>query len=161
MSQSSGIPTIYQRLWFNDRELLDSSETVSSIGIMQDDVFEILEIEVSNAVDISQLRDVVAFSRTTSRKGPKTSPAEGFAGTVSLICISLKSLTQNLAIFQGLYGLAPAVLDSRATSLDGSDGISSDVAASATSIPCPVCTYLNAPTEEVCGVCRSPMISLV
>lgn len=80
-------PTLYQRIFFNNREIEDSSETVESIGITQGESLQVLLLDVPNEdeVDIGLFENSAPVSsrpRATSKDKPKSNGRpEGFVGT--------------------------------------------------------------------------------
>ncbi|KAL8293185.1 hypothetical protein RQP46_000879 [Phenoliferia psychrophenolica] len=69
------IPTIYQRLWYNNQEL-ESDDTVEALGLHNGAVIEVLEVKVDDDVDLGQLDDSVP---NANRK--RKNREEGFGGT--------------------------------------------------------------------------------
>jgi hypothetical protein len=69
------IPTIYQRLWYNNREL-ESSDTVEELGLYNGATIEVLEVSVDDDIDLGKLDDAVPDAdRKRKNRG------EGFGGT--------------------------------------------------------------------------------
>lgn len=80
-------PTLYQRIFFKNREVEDSAETVESIGITQGESLQVLLLDVPDEddVDIDLFDDGVPVSsrpKVTSKDKPKSNGRrEGFGGT--------------------------------------------------------------------------------
>lgn len=69
------IPIMLQKIWFNGRDIEDSSETVESIGITEHETLHVLEVSRDDPVDFSDTRS------KRKNKSKSNGRVEGFAGT--------------------------------------------------------------------------------
>lgn len=78
ISDSFGIPTIYQRLFIDGREL-NNDETVEVLGLCRGALLELFEVQVDENISLDQLDD--AIDPSVRPKRGKKSREEGFDNT--------------------------------------------------------------------------------
>jgi ubiquitin carboxyl-terminal hydrolase 48 len=132
IEKKTEIPILYQKVYFNGREIEDASETIESIGVTDQETLFVQElIAYDDDVDISKLVDEPTGKARKTQNGDKkaTSRTEGFGGT-------------GLLGFSAIPATEPEEAASIAAALPGT---------------CTQCTYLNSSDLHFCEMCEHPL----
>ena len=163
------IPTIYQRLFLDSREL-DSAETVAELALCGGDTIGLLEVKVDDGeVDLSLLDDTIDEKQRTKARKTKKSREEGFGGT-GLFGFDLERQEGDIEMVDAITNgngkkSSPLAVEERKAngakmelgiSSSGSDALIAD-ADEPDAVPCPVCTFEQNYLNDDCEVCGSSM----
>jgi len=133
------IPPVFQTLFLNGHELADGSATVTEIGLLLNDTFDLRQDQ-----ETDQMSDFEDFQK------PRVNEVEGFGGTL------LGGFTT---------GTEGSDADELAPSLGGSGtdgkGMEYPPSSSPTHYPgtkaCPACTFDNSSLDKNCQMCLNPL----
>lgn len=157
------IPTIYQRLFYNGREL-ESQETVVELGLCGGEYLELLEMKMDDEdVELSKLDDSIdEVERERNRKGGRKGRVEGFGGT-GLMGFTYSTATTAAAVSSAATSAAVSegdveMKDPRRSAENGNaEASGSGSSRNQDEISCPRCTVIQSVYNKVCEVCDNSL----
>lgn len=146
------IATIYQRLFFEGREI-ENDETVETLGICAGAILELFEMEVDENVDLGDLDDAVVVP---SKRGKRVRE-EGFGGTGLFGWESQEKdkVVQEKMAFVGVEVPVPSESKS-----NGSKSKRAKAEPDMELVSCASCTFEQIP-QELCELCELPLNGVV
>lgn len=126
----TGIQVLYQRVFFNRREIEDSQETVETIGITEGESLLVLEVK-QDIIDMDEVaKEVVSRAMSRFKSESESRRSEGFSGT-------------------GLLGNDTLDEDDSMQDInDPEENLNRAMPGT-----CPACTFQNQPTAKECEIC--------